>query len=69
MKKIHIGDELQLVPKTFYNTDCTDGNHYPKKPLTGKVVYIHPKGRFITAEFKVGTGAVRESFTLFEMEG
>ena len=70
MNKINIGDELQLIPKTFYNTENVDGtNHYPKKPLPGKVTYIHPKGRFIIAEFKLGGGTVKESFKLSELEG
>lgn len=32
------------------------------KPMTGKCVYIHPKGRFVTLEFPVLGGKLRECF-------
>lgn len=32
------------------------------KPMEGRVVYIHPRGRFHTVEFPTMGGPVRESF-------
>lgn len=29
---------------------------------TGKVIYVHPKGRFYVAEFAFQDGAIRESY-------
>ena len=36
------------------------GKHRPT--MTGRVVYIHPQGRFHVVEFETPLGAVRESF-------
>ncbi len=33
-----------------------------KTPMEGKVIYIHPQGRFYTVEFSLRGGKVRESF-------
>lgn len=33
-----------------------------KTPMEGKVIYIHPEGRFFTVEFAVRGGKVRECF-------
>ena len=33
-----------------------------KTPMEGKVIYIHPEGRFYTVEFSVRGGKVRECF-------
>ena len=40
-------------------------NH--RHPLKGKVVYVHPAGRFATLEFKGVKGNFRESFRLEEL--
>ena len=34
-----------------------------KHPVKGRVVYIHPKGRYATLEFKGVHGKFREAFT------
>lgn len=52
---VQIGDVVTRRPVTF---DTRDG------PLVrGRVVYIHPKGRFHVVEFGEGATAVRESFS------
>jgi len=69
LNEIHIGDELKLKPKTFYNTDNdSNSGRNPKAELKGKVVYIHPEKRFFDAEFKLAGGTVRESFSFSELE-
>ena len=40
-------------------------NH--RKPMKGKVVYVHPTGRFATLEFKGVKGNFREPFRLEEL--
>lgn len=49
--------------------DTVSVNHtetFGKGRRRGKVVYIHPNRRFLTAEFDLpGGGKVRESFQLF----
>lgn len=51
---VQIGDVVTRRPVTF---DTKDG-----QPARGRVVYIHPKGRFHVVEFGEGATAVRESF-------
>ena len=54
------GDTVTVRPVTFGSGCESPGGRL----RTGKVVYVHPKGRFFTAEFEVGTGRkIRESFT------
>lgn len=69
LKKLHIGDEISLVPETFSNTENIIDGHSPKKAMKCTVVYIHPKGRFITAAFKFDGGVIKESFKMSELEG
>lgn len=39
-----------------------------RKYLTGIITYIHPRGRFIVAEFKLPGGTVRECFKMNEVQ-
>ena len=59
--QIKIGDKVtELVG---YNPWGTSGQ--PDRLMTGEVVYIHPRGRFYTAEFTCENGKIfRESFQL-----
>lgn len=56
--QIHIGDIVIRRPNIFAFKEDKDGG----APMQGKVVYIHPRGRFHVVEFGVGSEAVRESF-------
>lgn len=47
---IHLGD---TVTRRIEATD---------RKATGTVVYIHPEGRYYTAEFDLGLYKIRESF-------
>lgn len=47
----------QVGEKTNEKIDCLG----VQKP--GKVVYVHPAGRFYTVEFEFPCGRFRESFT------
>lgn len=56
-----LGQKVTRTPLTF--TDPAREKGEPKhQPMTGKVVYIHPKGRYHTVEFQMPLGAVWESF-------
>ena len=48
-------------PVTFIRFDEEQEKH-TGTAMRGKVVYVHPKGRFHTVEFMTGCGAIRESF-------
>lgn len=60
-----IGDKVTRTPVTFGNySECEEDGKNVKRKNTAKgvVVYIHPKGRYHTVEFKLWGGTVRESF-------
>lgn len=58
---VQIGDSVVRKPETFAEFDwkVRKSRHVP---MRGKVVYIHPKGRFHTVEFTTPGGPIRESF-------
>lgn len=60
---IKLGDLRTGYPVTL---DTADGKK--RRPVTGTVVYIHPRGRFCVLEFEVRGGHIRESFQLIEGE-
>lgn len=55
---IRLGDEI--LAKIEYG--MTGGSMLP--PEKGRVVYIHPEGRFYTLEFRFDRGSFRESYPL-----
>lgn len=58
---MELGEKVVRTPITF--TDPVKekgGERYV--PMTGKVVYIHPEGRYHTAEFELPGGKIRENF-------
>ena len=65
---IKLGDRRSVHPITFDPGETKDGK---KKTATGRVVYIHPRGRYCTLEFEVGVREpvmLREIFKLVEGE-
>lgn len=48
------------LPETF--TDSGEDKRSLRRPVVGRVVYIHPKGYYHTVEFELNGGHVRESF-------
>lgn len=56
---ICVGDIVVRRPVTFCDRDSAEG----AKLARGRVVYVHPKGRFHVVEFGEGKRAVRESFS------
>ena len=61
---MQIGDYVTRLPVTV---NCGDDYSLAKKPLPGRVVYIHPKGLFAVLEFDGVFGNPRESFPLAEL--
>ena len=58
---VQIGDTVVRKPETFDRYD-EKLRKYDKAPMRGKVVYVHPEGRYHTVEFMTAGGPVRESF-------
>lgn len=56
-----LNKKVVRVPETFYDTDLKSGKAN-KKPMRGRVCYIHPAGRYHTVEFQTRGGVIRESF-------
>ena len=62
---VRVGDKKQFVPSEFNTTtkmkDPATGKEVPKS-VVGRVVYVHPTGRYYTVEATVGGCTFRESF-------
>lgn len=54
---VQIGDIVVRRPVTF-----SDNENKTAHVMRGRVVYVHPKGRFHVVEFGEGKRTVRESF-------
>ena len=59
---VHVGDKVVRKPVTFDRYDEKQNKYIKALPMSGKVVYVHPKGRYHTVEFMTNGGPVRESF-------
>lgn len=58
---VKLGERLSVFPETF----DARGEGGKLKPVTGTVVYIHPKARYCVLEFKIGVAdRIREAFHL-----
>jgi len=58
---IKLGERRTVYPVTFAEAEAGSKK---RRPLTGRVVYIHPRARFCTLEFETRGGPIRESFQL-----
>ena len=54
---MEIGEIYRVVPSAA----IPDNRNY-RRPMEGKAVYVHPKGRFAELEFEGVHGTFRESF-------
>lgn len=55
--RVQVGDIVIRKPITFADKDSKNA-----APMRGRVVWVHPLGRFHVVEFGEGRRAVRESF-------
>lgn len=55
-----IGQKARRVPLSL--TQTADNGKQEHRPMTGKVVYIHPEGRYHMVAFEMRGGIVRECF-------
>lgn len=59
---MQVGDTVTVVPQTL-DFNLHNKTAVVPQPMTGTVVYIHPKGRFCVVEFAFRFGyTVREAF-------
>lgn len=60
-----LGEKIRFVPSCFENQKLTGpGGKILERTLTGRVIYIHPKGRFYVVAANCGDGTVREAFLI-----
>lgn len=59
-----LGDKVVRLPVTIDHPVMTDRGaiRSERSPMKGRVVYIHPLGRFHLVEFDTPGGPVREAF-------
>lgn len=57
-----IGDRVTMIPASFMGTD--DRGNPSRRPIPGRIGYIHPKGRYYTVEFETRDGLIKESFKI-----
>lgn len=54
---VRVGDTVIRRPLFTAKKDITKA-----RPMSGTVVYVHPKGRYHTVEFRKGSQPIKESF-------
>lgn len=64
---IQVGDIVSRSPKSLGNPESVTQAGTPRQ-RQGKVVYVHPRGRYHVVEFSTELGPVRESFVGVERE-
>lgn len=57
---VQLGEVVVRRPVTFFGRE--EIGRSAKRRLKGRVVYIHPQGRYHTVEFDLPGGRARESF-------
>lgn len=57
---MELGQKVICRPITFYEPDPESQKRVG--PQTGRIAYIHPKGRYVTVEFERHGKLLRESF-------
>lgn len=63
LMQVQIGDTITVKSRTMTMHDKEENNG-EWRAMTGTVVYIHPKGRYFTVEYKLKRAVLRESFKL-----
>jgi hypothetical protein len=59
-----VGRKFRVVPE--FMRPKQEGKTEPVRPISGRVVWVHPKGRYALLEFDFGE-PIRECFTLQEL--
>lgn len=58
---VRVGDKVRRMSEILSQQDAE--NHSVRRPMVGKVTYVHPKRRFHVVEFELPRGGkVRECF-------
>ena len=58
-----VGRSYRFTPHAFIDSEKERSGPYQlEKAVTGRVVYVHPQGRYFIAEAKVNGHIIREAF-------
>ena len=57
---VRVGDKVRRMSEMLSQQD--EEKRSVRRPMVGKVTYVHPKGRFHEVEFELRGGKVRECF-------
>ena len=60
-----VNARVKTIPNLLKSKSTADAETYPIR--TGEVIYIHPKGRFISVRTETAGGPVVENFRLCEV--
>jgi len=61
---VKVGDPVLFMPDCWVHGQGSESVLEHSGPVRGKVVYIHPKGRYYVAEGQVGGRTIREVFQI-----
>lgn len=61
---VKLGDKIRFTPSGWEGK--REFAHGPVIPaaVTGRVIYVHPRGRYCTVEARIGAETLRESLPL-----
>lgn len=60
-----VSERFKTIPNLLKSKSTADEETYPIR--TGEIIYIHPKGRFISVRTETAGGPVVENFRLCEV--
>lgn len=60
-----VNARFKTIPNLLKSKSTADEETYPIRP--GEIIYIHPKGRFISVRTETAGGPVVENFRLCEV--
>lgn len=60
-----VNARFKTIPNLLKSKSTADEETYPIR--TGEIIYIHPKGRFISVQTETAGGPVVEDFQLCEV--
>lgn len=61
---MNIGDKVRFKPSAWYGRHVFANGMTIPDEVTGKVIYVSPKGRFVVAEAAIHGAVIRESIWL-----
>lgn len=61
---MRVGDPITFIPDSWIHREGTETELTKYARVRGRIVYIHPKGRFYVAEGEVGGRTIREAYKI-----